>query len=809
MASSNSTLADDQTPVSSTTADNINVTQPLIPYPNLLKSYASYSPILTLLVTNTSNYNEMVINAISNPSNAFDPTKWDVICKSGGVGPKKAQGFNGGSQTYFENDMYFDSATVTTIVGMSQENRGSNATEIELTIIEPYGMDFIEQLYDYCNLALGESNYCQIPYMLMIEFRGWKDDGSNELVPNTTKHIPIHLLSMDIKVNNMGAIYKISALPFNELSTTEQYGRISSDVQIGSSIALAKISGLPSQTLDALNSRDLNAQTQAGVAGVIASQVNSLLEQGNWAVSEALQGNGSIKNITDALATVLNNVQQQLYLDHALEIPDVYSIVYSPIASSNNGYIDQALFLDLNTLTTNVPVTAKDTSMGTPLVNQNKSVDLHAYALHIQPFAIDSTTGETGTGVTYGNQLISFNAGSSILDCLNTLLINSNYIVAQISHYNQLVDNINNMAASLSLKQGSPIPSELQTLLDKLQNTTLDWFHISPVVTQGPYDRIRRIYSRNLTYTIQPYKIYNSRSISAPNGNPLADNRVVKEYDYIFTGKNTEILTFDLQFNNAFYTYAQFNHDTKGQSTGTNKPANQVSGASSVKIPNSIYTKPSPINAGNSLNFVSSSNKSPTGIGAQTPERNQAADIAATIYAPLEQIQLDLHIYGDPDFIRQDGIFTNPVSSVAFDDGSKNNSIRGILFNTGEVYANVNFKIPQDLNLNTGVLDLAFNGSVEYHRNVFSGQYHIVTVTNKFDHAAFTQELNLIRFDDSHDSTVSTGGSNSDTTPTTTNTEYQNTISNQLALDAQETITPLPQSPPKAFLPPLSIIPIA
>ena len=106
-------------------------------------------------------------------------------------------------------------------------------------------MDFIEQLYDYCNLALGESNYCQIPYMLMIEFRGWKDDGSNELVPNTTKHIPIHLLSMDIKVNNMGAIYKISALPFNELSTTEQYGRISSDVQIGSSIALAKISGLP------------------------------------------------------------------------------------------------------------------------------------------------------------------------------------------------------------------------------------------------------------------------------------------------------------------------------------------------------------------------------------------------------------------------------------------------------------------------------------------------------------------------------------------------------------------------------------
>jgi hypothetical protein len=755
-------------------------------YPNVLINYASYSPIISLLATTTANYNKMV-NATGNQK--YIPSDWYVICKSGGIGQSNAN-FVGGS-SFFQSDMYIDSMSMNTIVGMSQDNRGSNATDIEMTIIEPYGMDFIEQLYDFCNITLGESNYCQIPYMLKIEFKGFKDDGTNETVPNATKFIPIHLASMGIKVTNGGAIYKVGAFAYNELGTTEQYGRIPTTIQLGSLTALAKLNTTAAGAafIDA-NQGTTNPETQS----LVNDQAQSFVANNAAGISNALQGQGNMADITSSFAGVLNNIQQNLFKDGVIGIPDVYTISYSPISSSNNGYLDQALFIDLKTMQqTKTPVTTKDTPMGPTILNQDKSVNLPAYARHVNLFTVDLTTGTTESGVTYGNQLITFNSGSSIIDCLNTLFINSNYIVVQISRYNNLVDSINQQAKALNLTATSTIPASLQEQLDQLQNTTLDWFHITPKVTILGYDTKRSVYARSINYIIEPYKIYNVRSISAPNGNPIADNRVVKEYDYIFTGKNTEILTFDLNFNNAFYTYSQFNHDTKGQATGAGLPADNgvVSSPASQ-----LSTKSSPITNGQYKQFVSSSTKSPSGIGAQTPERNQAADVAATIYAVGEQIELDLTIYGDPDYIRQDGIFVSNNTANAYILASDDNPTQGIVFNSGEVYANVNFKIPQDVNLNTGLLNLAFEqGTANYRRNVFSGQYRVLTVANKFDKALFTQQVHMIRFEDSHNYGIATQQPTQNTSQNNQNAQFA--AAQQIALDSQESITPsLPPLPP-------------
>jgi hypothetical protein len=744
-----STLADDRTtaaPPSSTQVNTNQISQTFTPVPNILRNYASYSPVLTLLVTNTQNYNRMVA------TQKFFPEDWDTICKSGGVGPKKAQGFQGGSTQYFSRDLYIDSATVTTIVGMSQDNRGSNATEIEFVVVEPLGMDLVEQLYDYCTIALGESNYCQIPYMLKIEFKGYKDDGTNETVPYATKFIPIHLVTMDIKVNNMGATYRITAVAFNELGVTEQYGRIPATLQLGTEIALAQAVGLDSQTQQQIANRNFTP----AVTATIANQANVATSSGAAGIAPIGSG-GVLHEITTAFAGVLNNVQQTLYRDGTIGVPDQYTITYTDVPDKNGSNdVGQYLFLDTSTLAgVNVPIVGKDVPMGQPAVTEAKYIDVTVAGKNMLKYTVNPTTGETGSGaITYTNShLITFNSGSSIVDCLNTLIINSNYIVAQINRYNGFVANINQTAQSLNLQAGSPIPPDLQTQLDVLKNTPLNWFVVIPTIVVGAYDSKRGTYARTINYNIQPYKIYNARSVSAPNGNPTTDNRVVKEYDYIFTGNNTEILSFDLNFNNAFLTYAQFNHDTKVQGTGGGMPAY----ADQALAQNSLQTVSSTISNGQMKKPVSASNKNAVGVGAITPERNQAADIASTIYAVGEQIQLDISIYGDPDYIRQDGIFINPVTSDAFIVPTSNSTVRGILFNSGEVYANVNFKIPQDVNLNTGLLDLSFQGNAtNYRRNVFSGQYRVITVTNKFDKALFTQQLNLVRYDDSHNYTINT-----------------------------------------------------
>ena len=251
------------------------------------------------------------------------------------------------------------------------------------------------------------------------------------------------------------------------------------------------------------------------------------------------------------------------------------------------------------------------------------------------------------------------------------------------------------------------------------------------------------------------YDIFNCLSFLAPNGDPVQFGRVVKEYDYMFTGENTEIINFDIEFNTAFLTYSQFNNDTKSQGTGKLQPDKKI-----IK-PLPLTAKPSATNAGLSQVVVSSSSFDAKGTGDSSPERNQSADVQATLYSKADMIQLNLNIYGDPDYIIQDGLFltfNSAPNTVYIQPGSTENNrqISGIVYDYGEVYANINFKIPQDINLNTGTLDLSFNSTdtQTYSRNIFSGLYRVIKVENKIDKGLFTQKLEMIRYTDTHNFTA-------------------------------------------------------
>jgi hypothetical protein len=645
----------------------------------------------------------------------YDPSAWNTICKSGGVGPDKATGFNSGTTQYFSRDLYIDDVTINTICGLNQENRGSNATEVEFTITEPYGMDLIEQLYDYCHQALGEKNYCQLPYLLKITFQGYTDDGTLLTIDSSTKFIPIHLLNMDIKLNNMGAVYKVSAIAYNEMADTEKYGRIPSIIEVGTQ----------------------SSSNNANSSIIINSSVTE---------NSAPSNGGLVHNYTDALAAVLNKIQQDLPnkdITPKVLVPDTYIIQFS--SSTEIGDIGQYFFLDeIWDDPTNPPV-AQDAPMGAPSFTSNQ-LNLNILSENTLKYAVNHTTGETGGGaVTYikGGK-ITFNAGSSIKDCLNTLIINSTYITSQITSYNEMLSSLNTAIAS-SLTPTTD--TTIQSLITKIQNTPLNWFTVTTSMKPGPYDAGRQTLSQTIIFTISPYIIMNCRSLSAPTANPIS--RTLKEYDYIFTGKNTEILDFDLNFNNAFITYAQFNNESKTQGTGNKMPDSPQVPQTNQTSRNTTYalqSASSPQQDGRSTVIISSSNKMGQGVGTITPERNQAADVASTIYSIGDQIELNMVIQGDPDFIKQDGIFLQYNNSNTYIQHGQGKP-GGILFNTGEIYANVNFKVPQDIDISTGVLDLAFNGDPSnYKRNVFSGPYRILQVTNKFTRGHFTQQLNCIRY---------------------------------------------------------------
>lgn len=693
---------------------------------NPLTYYASYTPLISFQVTTPDNYNTMMQEVESKGYQAYDASKWNVICQSGGVGPNKV---SVGDKKFFVRDLFIDDFEMHCVVGQNQQNRGSNVTDVSWTINEPNGMDLIEELWDYCK-ALGESNYLQLPYLLKISFRGYADDGTNVIIDELTKYIPIHLLNMEIKLHSTGAIYKVSAIPYNEMPNTEAFGRIDADIETWGT-TIFDFCGFLSWKL---NQHQLN-YTKRDEMGNLAQQYADEYEiislpltingtniniAENWVVNPARKGGDFAPKDSKMGAPVSIGTKTNINTIASNTINNLHINPNSVTQTTANVQHNDGT----NTTTTNTSVTSSDGSA-------------------------TFSTYEVVDNNVIGENAIRFNAGSSILDCINSIVINSNYITPQITNYNNKIKDILNVANNIGPDANSN--AGIQQLIKEL-DYPFQWFIITTrtELLKNKYDRIRNCNAAKYTYCIQPYMIDNAKILSIPNGNP--STRIVKEYDYILTGKNTEILNLDLEFKTSFITYAQSNIITKQQGSGAAVPAkDQTSDVTYKPSPALLVSKSTPIGNGHLYLPAPSSNKNSGMVGEQTPHRNMASDIASTIYAPAEMLDVKLTINGDPDYIKQDGIFLRPSATSELTPFDKNG---GIQYNCGEIFMNLNFLVPRDINQSTGLMIAADTGdqtSVSYKRNVFSGNFRILEITNKISKGIFTQELQTIRYDDSHE----------------------------------------------------------
>ena len=159
-------------------------------------------------------------------------------------------------------------------------------------------------------------------------------------------------------------------------------------------------------------------------------------------------------------------------------------------------------------------------------------------------------------------------------------------------------------------------------------------------------------------YKVVPYKVHSSK-FAPPNapakGTENLEKQCVKAYNYIYTGANKDILSFDININTAFYTSIAKNMDN----AGTNKV--ETSGtASDVSTTN---FKQSDGNTGNSPDGISGSlpdveNKSDSaGAVPETPEMAVARRFHnAIIDSGSDLVTADMEIWGDPYYIADSGM---------------------------------------------------------------------------------------------------------------------------------------------------------
>lgn len=131
---------------------------------NRLHSYASYTYRLSLFLLSKEDY-----KTISDSPESFTPRNALIS----GAGKDVASTDSGSRHPEFKDDFYFEDLRIQTMVGMNAGSKASNALDFNFTIVEPYGMTFLDRLL-IATKGVGSKNYTDMPYLLQIEFFGHK-----------------------------------------------------------------------------------------------------------------------------------------------------------------------------------------------------------------------------------------------------------------------------------------------------------------------------------------------------------------------------------------------------------------------------------------------------------------------------------------------------------------------------------------------------------------------------------------------------------------------------------------------------------
>lgn len=315
--------------------------------------------------------------------------------------------------------------------------------------------------------------------------------------------------------------------------------------------------------------------------------------------------------------------------------------------------------------------------------------------------SLDNTTAALlNEKVKKGIRTYDVRSGMGLIQFIDLVLRTSTYISTQYEHSkDENTDTVN------------PTSEKIKSLV---------WFKINCEVELGEFDKIRNDYSYVIKYVISRYKI---DSLTSPYFTAINKDcfGIHKEYNYWFTGENTEVLKFNQKFDYLWYTAmgAYFNPENLAQN-----------------------------NLGTIQRRTFQTNPGDTAQGGENASSNPAADAASDLYSPGDQAIAEIEIVGDPDFICQSELFFSPLQRLNSDyahtpflqDGSVN-------YDASEVFFTINYNTVVDYNLDTGLADTL---QENLGRDIATGKpglpkhqfvYRANTITTKLVGGAFTQIL--------------------------------------------------------------------
>jgi len=266
------------------------------------------------------------------------------------------------------------------------------------------------------------------------------------------------------------------------------------------------------------------------------------------------------------------------------------------------------------------------------------------------------------------------------------------------------------------------------------------YFIVKLEVINTGYDVVNRKPYQLFRYVVTPYDIHYTR---VPNYyNTKIDPRKIqlqahRVYNYIYTGQNTEVLNFKLNFNTLFFEAipkAMGNSDAVPSKDGV-KPGNTTEPkADEVDTPTDANGKTKRTTVPNTTDIQSVGGNA--GANQIDPYTVLAKNMHnALINSHASMISGEIDIVGDPFYLVTGGMgnYNPPIDK-------NGNPITGEAdHQLGEILINIIFNNPIDIDKDTGFM--YFNKK----QASFSGIYRVIKVTSIFKDGEFKQRLDVIR----------------------------------------------------------------
>lgn len=664
------------------------------PLPNQLSQYASVNCLFTLSILSDE--------AINFPDLTYRRGQLgSILLKSANNAPPESM-IKTAFGTY---NFYMDDLKLTTIMGLNKSTGVTNATNITFKVIEPFSMGLFFQAIQLGARQAGYQNYLNVPVLLTIEWKGWTDLNKEQNI--VVRQIPMKLRELGMKVTGKGCEYEIEAYPYNEQGSSKTYNEIKTDIGIE-------------------------------------------CDKGTYTIQNLLQTGAN------SLQAVLNRRLQESKKSGAVDVPDEILILFpSDTASDPSSTSPYSNELNEKSATTSTGSGNAAAFYGKLGVSQGanstkvQGVDTAAVNLIGQaklgfneknkgetPFAKDADSYDKEKGIV--------KVGSVVVD-----LNNSKF------HFSQgalITDVITNVILSSDWARNALNPAQIK-------DGMVAWFKIETQVYNIPQeDKKVGNKPKCVVYRVVPYKVSASRFMPPDSKTPGEDKlkkQSLKEYNYIYTGKNTDILDFAIDFKAGFYTALFADKNKKSEAKTLNAKTGQAADTKEEEQNNSMNSSSSYWGERNSAQASNKAASNPTQVrydaiesetaklGGASPADDEATAVARQFHDAItnqvDMINLNLTILGDPYYISDSGMGNYSAKEVqGYDNITGDGSIN---YQNGEVVITIKFRTPIDIDLEKGSWDFRDTQPVAQ----FSGLFQVISVDSSISKNKFTQVLSCIR----------------------------------------------------------------